>query len=256
MFEKLRISNFFFLILAFVMMSFYATKFAYHDRLPRTEMYTCKVIRILCFGDSLTTGVVNVKTLESYPYSIKLQEYFDSHNSTALGVSKRPIFQVQNAGMPGARAKGQMLPHLAQILQRSRIKYSWVIILAGTNDLNSVLAPGKGNLSYNSMSIFNAIIKLHNVTHMLGARSLAVSIPDRQCEGLGTCTKLKDTHKKINQLLRGFVAKSKNKMLLADLCKHVYLPRDRKLWSDPFHFTKQGYEKVADIIYNAMRGHI
>ena len=254
MFEKLR--NFFFLIPAFVIMSFYTTKFAYYDRLPRTELYTCKVIRILCFGDSLTTGLVDVKTFESYPYSIKLQEYFDLHNHTVLDVSKRSFFQVHNAGMPGARAKGQMLPHLTQILQHSRIKYSWVIILAGTNDLNSVRTLGEGNLSYNSKSIFNAIVTLHNVTHLFGARSLAVSIPDRECEGLGTCTKLKHTHNKINQLLRDFAAKSKEKMLLADLSKHVYLPRDRKLWRDPLHFTKQGYEKMAEIIYNAMKEHV
>lgn len=190
-------------------MSFYTTKFAYYDRLPRTELYTCKVIRILCFGDSLTTGLVDVKTFESYPYSIKLQEYFDLHNHTVLDVSKRSFFQVHNAGMPGARAKGQMLPHLTQILQHSRIKYSWVIILAGTNDLNSVRTLGEGNLSYNSRSIFNALVTLHNVTHMFGVRSLAVSIPDRECEGLGTCTKLKHTHNKINQLLRDFAAKSK-----------------------------------------------
>lgn len=45
-------------------------------------------------------------------------------------------------------------------------------------------------------------------------------------------------------------------MLLADLSKHVYLPRDRKLWRDPLHFTKQGYEKMAEIIYNAMKEHV
>lgn len=247
---------FLFFLIPFVMMSFFATKFAYHDdQRPRKETNTCKVIRILCFGDSLTSGFVNPKTFQIYPYSTKLQEYFDLHNRTVLGASLQPIFEVHNAGIPGGFAKDQMLPRLYRILHRSIVKYSWVIILGGTNDLNSV-KPRKSNLSDDSRSIFNAIVKLHNITHDFGARSVVVTIPDRECEGLGTCANLRETQKKINQFLRDFTANSKGKALLADFAREVYLPRDRRLWSDSVHFTQQGYEKMADIIYNAMKEHV
>ncbi|KAJ7383658.1 hypothetical protein OS493_026844 [Desmophyllum pertusum] len=227
----------------------YALQFALKP--TRTE----RVIRILCFGDSLTTG--SGSDNKDHPYSTKLQEYFDVHDQTVQGASVRPIFEVHNAGMPGERAKDEMLPRLNQILRGTRLQYNWVIILGGTNDMRKYYE----NISLqfdidDSRSIFHALVELHNTTHAFGARSVAVSIPDRECKGSGTCSNLKETLQKINELLRDFTSHNKEKVILADLASEVSLPRDKKLWSDQLHFTQQGYEKMANVIYNSMKEHV
>ena len=244
----------FFLLLATVVL--YGTKFAVYDQETRINVapvVNCKVIRILCFGDSLTSGF-STTTVELHPYSTRLQECFDSNNSTMLGASlSRPIFEVHNAGMPGERAKDQMSPRLSQILQRTIVKYGWVIIPAGTNDIRN---SRKNTSLSDTRAIFSALVKLHNISHTFGAKTVAVSIPDRECEGAGACANLKATQREINALLRDFTSRNKEKVILADLASEIFLPRDKGLWSDSLHFTKEGYTKMANIIYSSMKDHV
>lgn len=236
------------LMVLFTVAILYALKFVL--KRPRTE----KIISILCFGDSLTAGITDTNI--NHPYSSKLQEYLNIHGWTVLDESIRPIFEVHTAGIPGERAKGEMLPRLKQILQDARIKYSWVIILGGTNDLRKY----EGNVSLfdidDTISIFNSLVKLHNVAHTFGARSVAISIPDIECEVSGTCANLKKARNKINELLREFTAHNKKNVVLADLASELYLPRDQRLWGDSVHFTAQGYDKMANVIYNSMKDHV
>ena len=247
-----------FLLLVAVAMVLYldGTKFAVYDQETRIDVgpvMNCKVVRLLCFGDSLTSGF-SITTVELHPYSTRLQECFDSYNRTLLSASMpRPIFEVHNAGMPGEKAKDQMLPRLNQILQRAIVKYSWVIILAGTNDMRN---SRKNSSLSDSTAIFCALVKLHNISHTFGAKTVAVSIPDRECEGSNACSNLKVTHKRINALLRDFTSRNKEKVILADLASEMFLPRDKRLWSDSLHFTKEGYSKMADIIYNSMKDYV
>ena len=222
---------------------------------PTTE----KVIRILCFGDSLTAGTLNIQYEETkppkirHPYSMKLQQRFDFHDHTVLGKTIKPIFEVHNAGIPGERAVDQMLPRLRQILQDARTEYSWVIILGGTNDLRSYR-----NISVlgDYMSIFHALTKLHNTSHEYGARTVVVTIPDRVCIDTVTCYYLKKAQYKINELLRDFAAKNTGKVILADLASEIFLPRNESLWADGVHFNATGYDKMADIIYNSMSANV
>ena len=255
MFDKLG-NYLFFLPLVAVAMVLYGTKSAIYDQETRIDVgpvVNCEVIRLLCFGDSLTSGF-STTTVELHPYSTRLQECFDSYSRTLLGTSMpRPIFEVHNAGMPGERAKDQMFPRLNQILQRAIVKYSWVIILAGTNDMR--ISRKNSSLS-DSTAIFSALVKLHNISHTFGAKTVAVSIPDRECEGSNACSNLKETHKRINALLRDFTSRNKEKVILADLASHMFLPRDNRLWSDSLHFTKEGYAKMANIIYNSIKDHV
>ena len=252
MFSKLESCLLFLLLVA---VALYRAKFAVYDQKTRIHvapMMNCKVVRILCFGDSLTSGF-SINTMELHPYSTRLQECFDSNSRTALfGASSRPIFEVHNAGMPGERAKDQMFPRLNQILQTAIVQYSWVIILAGTNDIKN---SRKNTALSDSRAIFSALVKLHNISHTFGAKTVAVSIPDRECEESGTCPNLKETHKKINVLLRDFTSRNKN-VILADLASEMFLPRDKRMWSDSLHFTKEGYTKMAHIIYSSMKDHV
>ena len=247
---RLRVFTFYLILVLFVVSILYALRFAFQQ--TKTE----RIIRILCFGDSLTAGSGRDTNI-LHPYSAKLQERFDNHDKTELGPSKRPIFRVDNAGIPGERAKEEMLPRLYQTLQRARAKYSWVIILGGTNDMKKYRENAASfDIPEGSKSIFHALVNLHNISHSFGAKTVAVSIPDRECEGSGTCFHLKEVHLKINELLKEFSSRNKEKVILADLASEVFLPRDERLWGDPIHFNKQGYDKMADVIYNAMKEHV
>ena len=241
-------------ILLVVAVVLYGTKFAVYDRGTRIAVMNCRVIRILCFGDSLTSGF-STTTIELHPYSTRLQELFDCYNRTLLSTSiPRPIFEVHNVGMPGEKAKDQMFPRLNQILQRAVVKYRWVIILAGTNDMRN---SRKNSSISDSIAIFSALVKLHNISHTFGAKTVAVTIPDRECEeGSNACSNLKETHNRVNALLRGLTSRNKDNVILADLASEMFLPRDKMLWSDSLHFTKDGYTKMANIIYNSMKDHV
>ena len=247
---RLKVFTFHLILVLFVVSILYALRFAL--RQARTE----RVVRILCFGDSLTAGSGWVTRKRPHPYSAKLQERFDNHDKTVMGPSIRPVFQVDNAGIPGERAQDEMLPRLYQTLQRARAKYSWVIILGGSNDMNKYRENLASFAIEDSKIIFHALVNLHNISHSFGAKTVAVSIPDRECERSGTCFYLKEIHLKINELLKEFSSRNKDKVILADLASEVSLPRDESLWGDPVHFNKQGYDKMADVIYNSMKGHI
>lgn len=247
---RLKVFTFYLILVLFVVSILYALRFAFQQ--ARTE----RIIKILCFGDSLTAGSDWSTKPIRHPYSAKLQKRFDNHDKTVLGPSIRPIFRVDNAGISGERAKEDMLPRLYQTLQGAEAKYSWVIILGGTNDMRKYRENDASFDIQDSKSIFHALVNLHNISHTFGAKTVAVSIPDRECEGSGTCFYLKEIHLKINELLREFSSRNKEKVILADLASEVSLPRDNRLWGDPIHFNKQGYDKMADVIYNSMKEHV
>ena len=216
-------------------------------RIVLNRTRTEEVVSILCFGDSLTAGSMT-NSPKHHPYSTTLQERFDIQTYKRSGAIL--IFEVHNAGIPGERAVDQMLPRLNQILRNTKTKYSWVIILGGTNDLGKYRdSSAMGDYT----TIFHALVELHNMTHKYGARSVAVTIPDRECIGAGTCYYLKKTQYKVNELLRGFVTLNKERVILADLASLITLPRDKTLWSDFVHFTPTGYDKMAHIIFSSMR---
>ena len=230
----------------------------YAVRLALKRSRTEKVIRILCFGDSLTAGSMRRgNRIERHPYSMQLQQHFDFHDQTVLeGTTVLPIFEVHSAGKPGERVVDQMLPRLKQILQGTRTKYSWVIILGGTNDLRKYREDISLSSTGDYRSIFHALVKIHEMTHKYGARTVAVTIPDRECITSGTCASLTKTQNKINELLRDFAARNTEKVILADLAREVFLPRDKNLWNDPVHFNARGYGKMGDVIYNSMKEYV
>ena len=154
-------------------------------------------IIILCFGDSLTAGSMDT-SYKHHPYSTKLQEYLNVRDRGMLDETVQPVYKVFPAGLPGERAKDQMLPRLKHLLHDSKITYNWVIILGGTNDLKRY----KDNSSFDFddvLSIFNALLKLHNISHTSEARSVAVSIPEVECEISETCPNFKKERNKINE---------------------------------------------------------
>ena len=46
-------------------------------------------------------------------------------------------------------------------------------------------------------------------------------------------------------------------MVLADLANEIMCrPRDQNLWRGPVHFSAQGYDKMANVIYHSMKDHV
>ena len=104
-----------------------------------------------------------------------------------------------------------------------------MIIHGGTNDLKKYEENSSFDF-YDVLSIFNALVKLHNVSHTFRARSVAVSIPEVECEISETCPNFKKARNKINEPLQSFVARTKRYMVLTDFANEIMY---RNLWSGP-----------------------
>ena len=214
------------------------------------------VVRILCFGDSLTFGMTSGLP---HPYTTKLQEHFNLRDKKRPG-NHQMLHQVElyNAGRSGEKVRYEMFPRLQGILQ-GRTEYNWVIILGGTNDLfgmESIWA--EVNKVKDELSIFNAIVRLHRAAHETGAKTVAMTIPALQCEvdRKRRISIIMEARLKINEMIRNFVKHSGEKVLLADLDKKMPLSRDKMLCGDGIHLTPSAYDLMADIIYDSMKEYI
>ena len=218
-----------------------------------------RIMRILCFGDSLTEGVTGQVNLKSHhpifhPYSMKLQTYFDFHDHTIMG-HFRPIVEVHNAGTSGETAHDQMLLKLARILQGASLKYSWVVIFAGADDLHTV-GTDVTKRGYPN-EIVNSLVRLHDVSLENGAKTVAVTITDGPCELNGDCDKFWASRNDINEALRNFAElKSPGRVVVADVAKNVSFFHEEALWSGQrYYFSPKGYDRIATVIYSAMKKH-
>lgn len=215
------------------------------------------VTRILCFGDSLTFGMTN---RSPHPYTIKLQEFFNFRDgSQRKSHSNSRQVDLYNAGRSGEKVRYEMLPRLENLLQAT--KYNWVIILGGTNDLfgmKSIWTNNNIGKEDDELSIFNAIVQLHRVAHMAGAKTVAMTIPALQCEvsRKRRISVILEVRLKVNEMIRNFVKYSDGKVLLADLDKNMQLSRDQMLCGDGIHLTASAYDKMAEIIYNSINEYV
>lgn len=211
-----------------------------------------RVVRILCFGDSLTFGMTNGWP---HPYTTKLQEYFNlSEQKRPRSYSVLHHVELFNAGRSGEKVQQEMLPRLQRILQGTT-KYDWVIILGGTNDLfgmRSIWA--EKNKVKDEHLIFNAIVQLHRAAHETGARTVAMTIPALQCEvnRKRRISVIMEVRLKVNEMIRNFVKHSAGKVLLADLDKKMCLSPDQMLCGDGVHLTASAYDYMAYIIYESI----
>ena len=252
------------IVISILVLSLMFISLLYTLRFTFNRTRTKTVINILCFGDSLTAGLYKPRigrtpVWERHPYPIALQKHFDVRDRTVEGetgkeTNGRRIYKVHTAGNPGERAVDEMLRSLKEHLRNSTISYDWVVILGGTNDLQKYF--NKPFFMKDYTSIFNALVKLHETVAKSGGRTVAVTIPVRECIGAGTCDNIKKLQYQINEHLRDYALLNNNKVILADLAKEVVLPRDSELFSDRVHFNPQGYDKMAGVIYSAMKDYV
>ena len=220
---------------------------------PRKEEH--KQLYILCFGDSITAGAVVTrnKSRRMHPYSLRLQLRLDE----LLGKVIRPkqSTKIRNAGVLGEVAQKEMERRLPQILTEAKRNFDWVIILGGTNDIKRRLWMDYSEPVHSKM-IFKALRGLHLICHKHGSKSMAVTIPARQCEVRAECNEVKEMRERINTWLREFAEKSGDRVVLVDLAREMEFPKFRQYWSDELHFTDEGYDKMGDVIFSVLEPYV
>lgn len=210
-------------------------------------------IRILAFGDSLTTG--NTRGEENLaldkPYTVYLSKLLNENHPDVE-------FEVDNKGIYGELVCGEMTSRLPDVLMECG-PYDVVIILGGTND---IIEPEQGLEN----TLFEGIKMLHSMVKGHGAKCIALTIPETDIyfydlgkRGLSWVEEEGESIRlKVNEKLRKYVDQGDNSVILCDLEKkfpqRALSEEDlRKFWSDGLHFTEEGYKKMAGIIYQDMK---
>ena len=226
------------------------------NRLPSSAPSQRKTVNVVCFGDSLTEGMISHDTWDFHPYSTKLQKLLNSSRRTGK-VTRSTVYKVYNQGKSGERVIGEMtkrLPHVLKGKYSDSRKYDWVIILGGTNDLHVTLQSGNYELKHR---IFEALVSLHRAAHRRGARTLAVTIPARKCELKAKCKKVKMARLHINKSLKDYAKQlGTKKVIVVDLAKKMRLKKMTKYWSNEVHFTPAGYDKMAAVIFDTLNKYL
>ena len=144
-------------------------------------------------------------------------------------------------------------------LLTAKSKYSWVVILAGTNDIlhNS---HARNRKAWNTA--VQHIIDLHIKSHRFGAKTMAVTIPEMDCEESDKppCQHTRLERQYINEKLRHY-ARTNDFTILCDLATKFprYSLRSverEQLWEEGLHMKPAGYDKMAEIIYKDLLAHV
>ena len=115
------------------------------------------MVRVLCFGDSLTEGYTFQESGEFHPYSITLRRLLREHGHGSA--------EVDTAGVSGERVFTTMNHRLDNILNDAVQPF---IILGGANDIGSGLP---------SEDLIPSLLALHVRAKRGGSRTLALALP-------------------------------------------------------------------------------
>lgn len=202
-------------------------------------------LRILAFGASLTEGYY-FSGLRFHPYAIR------------LGQLLRPSFlavDIENAGVSGeAVLSSTMLPRLKQLLSSaSNHRYDWVLLLAGTNDVMRD--------QQKASRVFDGFKLLISECHKHGARVLCMTLPETAVpKELPVDFERQGYNRFIREELTTN-SSEKDKIVVLDVDRllpyHALSPDERKkIWDDEVHLTPKGYDRLGELIYEALRTHL
>ncbi|KAK7744844.1 hypothetical protein SLS53_003077 [Cytospora paraplurivora] len=192
-------------------------------------------LRILCFGDSLTSGYSQLGTI-AHPYSVSLARVL----STAF---PRLNIEAHTDGLPGdAVVTGRFLGRIEPkfLTKGGGTPYDWTIILGGTNDLACQSTAG---------GIYRALRDCWDVALSKGGRVLACTIPEAGVRGKAG-ERVKARRDELNELIRGH---RQENFFVFDLASAIPFwsladaERD-KYWDDHIHLTSAGYDLMGEKI--------
>jgi lysophospholipase L1-like esterase len=196
---------------------------------------TLSIVRVLCFGDSLTYGLtVDGKP---HPYAPHLAARLAS-----LGLVV-PVESVGHSGWTSTMMK--QLPSglpdvLATAASSQQGQYASVALLAGTNDL--------ARMDASPESIASNIQALHELAWAAGVqRTVAIGIPPIS-ESRGQTWDFEERRSAVNRLLADWAASSAAAGRVRYIPCPVGLP---DLSVDGVHFTPDGYQKLGTGVADA-----
>ncbi|KAK7424890.1 hypothetical protein QQX98_000166 [Neonectria punicea] len=191
-----------------------------------------KPLRILCFGDSLTSGYFSFG-MDSHPYSLKLE-------ARLTGALPNVDVQIVTNGVPGDVATFERFGDRMRA-ECNKHTFDWVIVLAGTNDLAYSISP---------TNIYECLQNVWNIPISRGSKVLALTVPE--CEA-----RSERLVKRRDELNRSILAHQQPNYYSFDLKDripyHTLSEREReKYWDDGLHLRDDGYDWMGDHIANAL----
>ncbi|KAL5940610.1 hypothetical protein ACKVV1_008276 [Pyricularia oryzae] len=174
-------------------------------------------LRILCFGDSLTSGYSR-SGLASHPYDERLVQ--------DLKVA-RPELEIETTedGRPGDLT-GFFLSRCVNHFGPKQPKYDWTIILGGTNDLAR---------QYSPETIYDNLRRCWDLALSHGSKVLVLTVPE-----VGVRSRADEMRDKLNDMIR----KAQGAVPYWSLSQEE---RD-KYWDDHIHLTADGYNLMGKMI--------
>ncbi|KAI1335003.1 GDSL-like Lipase/Acylhydrolase [Xylariaceae sp. FL0016] len=205
-----------------------------HRKKPSTTTNATTTLRILCMGNSLTSGHPS-----GHPYAHALKERLEK----MLPEVKEVECVVE--GLPGdmvAPGRGGFLGRMEGRWNEAKEPFDWTIVLGGTNDL-----PWGHTVPDTIQGLKNA----WDVPLSRGGKVLALTIPDTKFQA-PSLTEKRDA---VNDAIKGY--KKPNFFhfdLHAAVPYHAMPPSDRpKYWEmDGVHFSAAGYDLVGRRIADAL----
>lgn len=141
-------------------------------------------VRILCYGDSLTSGLSPPNVDHFCPYSHALQESLEDEHLPAFGLNYQ--YRVDHVGLSGWTTT-QLLKHVKskkglwaalKAANSSSTTTNVVLLLAGTNDVPRLLRSAKGNVTKAARYLTRNLWTLHEIALAEGAdHTIAIAIP-------------------------------------------------------------------------------
>jgi lysophospholipase L1-like esterase len=220
--------------------TFTVTVTAQTARLTRT--------RFLAFGDSLTAGEITAPTTTSragepnYPLVIVPSASYPTVLANMLRaryVSQAASIEVINAGLSGEWAEDGML-RLPGVLNTNRPEV--VLLLEGVNDLG-VVPNGPANAG-------RAIETMAQTVRARGARLFLATLPPSRPGGFRSVPN--SLIMSLNSRIR-LIAPSEGAVLV-DVYPVFEADVTRYIGIDGLHPTEAGYQKLAELFFNAIRG--
>lgn len=145
-------------------------------------------LRILCFGDSLTSGYSQLGAV-THPYSQSLTRVL----STAF---PRLDIEAHTDGLPGDVAvSGRFLRRIEPkfLTKGGGTPYDWTVVLGGTNDLA---------FQFSAAEIYGALRDCWDVALSKGGRVLACTVPEAGVRGK-VGERIQARRDEVNELIRG-----------------------------------------------------
>jgi len=203
---------------------------------------------ILCFGDSLTHGMlVNGEDWHQvHPYALKLNELIRKKFKTE---GKENATTVIEAGISGELAS-HMVHRLPAVMKKisegTRPDISVVVILAGTNDLGS---------RHSAKQVLEDVLTLHEYAkkHKKNSDStqtftIALSMPQLRW------SINQEDRIEVNRGLKDYVQNTNSSFFISlEEPFDQKQPENVKFWStDMVHFSIEGYDKIGELVFDVL----